>query len=170
MSPPLVVAFALAGRVDIDLTQGAARQGPGRQGRLPARHLADACRKCATRCSPRSSRKFSASLYSDFAEQNPKWNEIPSSTGDVYEWDEKSDLHSGAAVLRELLDAAGRDRRHSRRARARASSATRSRPITSRPRARSRTTSPAGQYLIEQRRRRRRTSTATARGAATIAS
>jgi aconitate hydratase len=29
-------------------------------------------------------------LYSDFAEQNPKWNEIPSSTGEVYQWDPKS--------------------------------------------------------------------------------
>ena len=34
MSPPLVVAFALAGRVDIDLTQRAARHGQGRRGRL----------------------------------------------------------------------------------------------------------------------------------------
>jgi len=30
-------------------------------------------------------------LYRDFADQNPKWNEIPSSTGEVYQWDEKSD-------------------------------------------------------------------------------
>src|SRR5438552_3859196 len=30
-------------------------------------------------------------LYRDFADQNPKWNEIPSSKGDVYVWDEKSD-------------------------------------------------------------------------------
>jgi aconitate hydratase len=30
-------------------------------------------------------------LYRDFAGQNPKWNEIPSSTGDIYQWDEKSD-------------------------------------------------------------------------------
>jgi aconitate hydratase len=29
-------------------------------------------------------------LYKDFAAQNPKWNEIPSSTGNVYEWDTKS--------------------------------------------------------------------------------
>ena len=29
-------------------------------------------------------------LYKDFAAQNPKWNEIPSSTGNVYEWDGKS--------------------------------------------------------------------------------
>src|SRR5437764_3888735 len=30
-------------------------------------------------------------LYRDFADQNPKWNEIPSSIGDIYQWDEKSD-------------------------------------------------------------------------------
>src|SRR5262249_32571265 len=30
-------------------------------------------------------------LYRDFADQNPKWDEIPSSTGDIYQWDEKSD-------------------------------------------------------------------------------
>jgi aconitate hydratase len=29
-------------------------------------------------------------LYKDFAAQNPKWNEIPSSVGNVYEWDTKS--------------------------------------------------------------------------------
>jgi aconitate hydratase len=29
-------------------------------------------------------------LYRDFAGQNPKWNEIPSSTGNVYQWDAKS--------------------------------------------------------------------------------
>ncbi|MFL6552919.1 MAG: aconitate hydratase, partial [Chthoniobacterales bacterium] len=30
-------------------------------------------------------------FYRNFTEQNPKWNEIPSSTGDIYQWDEKSD-------------------------------------------------------------------------------
>jgi aconitate hydratase len=29
-------------------------------------------------------------LYRDFAEQNPKWNEIPSSTGNTYSWDGNS--------------------------------------------------------------------------------
>ena len=29
-------------------------------------------------------------LYSDFTGQNPKWNEIPSSVGNVYEWDRDS--------------------------------------------------------------------------------
>ncbi len=43
-----------------------------------------------TPCRRRSNRKSSASLYKNFAAQNPKWNEIPSSVGDVYEWDAKS--------------------------------------------------------------------------------
>ena len=30
-------------------------------------------------------------LYRDFADQNPKWNEIPASAGEVYQWDEKSE-------------------------------------------------------------------------------
>jgi aconitate hydratase len=30
-------------------------------------------------------------LYSDFTSQNPKWNEIPSTAGDLYLWDKKSD-------------------------------------------------------------------------------
>src|SRR5260370_3139181 len=29
-------------------------------------------------------------LYADFASQNPKWNEISSSTGELYQWDEES--------------------------------------------------------------------------------
>ena len=41
MCPPLVVAFALAGRVNIDLTKEPIGQRQGRQGRLSARYLAD---------------------------------------------------------------------------------------------------------------------------------
>ncbi len=29
-------------------------------------------------------------LYRDFADQNPLWQEVPTSTGKVYEWDEQS--------------------------------------------------------------------------------
>ena len=33
-------------------------------------------------------------LYRDFADQNPKWNEISSSTGEIYQWDDEERLHS----------------------------------------------------------------------------
>jgi aconitate hydratase len=89
MSPPLVVAFALAGRVDIDLAHEPL--GTGKDGRpvllkdiWPSlREIRDLMQ---TALQPDVFRK----LYKDFAAQNPKWNEIPSSTGNVYEWDRKS--------------------------------------------------------------------------------
>ena len=43
-SPPLVVAYALAGRMDLDLADGADRPGSGRRRCLPARPLADLAR------------------------------------------------------------------------------------------------------------------------------
>jgi len=89
MSPPLVVAFALAGRVDIDLANDAL--GTGKDGKLV--HLRDIWPSLKevrdlmqTALQPEVFRR----LYKDFAAQNPKWNEIPSSTGNVYEWDRKS--------------------------------------------------------------------------------
>jgi aconitate hydratase len=89
MSPPLVVAFALAGRVDIDLSTEPL--GTGKDGRpvflkelWPT--LAEVRDLMQAALQPEVFRK----LYKDFAGQNPKWNEIPSSTGDVYEWDRQS--------------------------------------------------------------------------------
>ncbi|HEY5079487.1 MAG TPA: aconitate hydratase AcnA [Opitutaceae bacterium] len=89
MSPPLVVAFALAGRVDIDMATEAI--GKGKDGKDV--FLADLWPKLsevrdlmASALKPEVFRK----LYSDFASQNPKWNEIPSSTGDAYAFDAKS--------------------------------------------------------------------------------
>src|SRR5262249_30449307 len=85
MSPPLVVAFALAGRVDIDLTKEPL--GKGRQGEPvflkdiwpTLREVRDAMQ---TALRPEVFQK----LYRDFAEQNPKWNEIPATTGNAYAW------------------------------------------------------------------------------------
>jgi len=89
MSPPLVVAFALAGRVDINMAREPL--GKDKEGRdvflkdiWPT--LAEVRDAMQTALKPEVYRK----LYADFAGQNPKWNEIPSSSGDVYEWDRQS--------------------------------------------------------------------------------
>jgi aconitate hydratase len=89
MSPPLVVAFALAGRVDIDMS--ADPIGTGKDGKpvllkdiWPT--LQEVRDQMAAALKPEVFRR----LYTDFAAQNPKWNEIPSTTGDVYAWDAKS--------------------------------------------------------------------------------
>jgi aconitate hydratase len=89
MSPPLVVAFALAGRVDIDLScEPLGNDFSGNPVYLAdiwptLQEVRDAMESALK---PEIFRK----LYKDFAAQNPKWNEIPSSTGNVYEWDRNS--------------------------------------------------------------------------------
>ncbi|MEO6969771.1 MAG: aconitate hydratase [Chthoniobacterales bacterium] len=90
MSPPLVIAFALAGRVDLDLVQEPlAQDKDGHDVFLkdlwPS--LGEIRDMMQSALRPEIFRK----LYRDFADQNPKWNEISSSTGEVYEWDEESD-------------------------------------------------------------------------------
>jgi aconitate hydratase len=90
MSPPLVVAFALAGRVDVDLTKQPL--GKGRDGEdVYLRDLWPSLEEIRDAMQSALTPEVFRRLYRDFAEQNPKWNEIPSSKGDVYLWDEKSD-------------------------------------------------------------------------------
>jgi aconitate hydratase len=90
MSPPLVVAFALAGRVHINLSReplGKDRDGKEIFLRDLWPSLSEIRDTMQTALAPDTFRK----VYRDFADQNPKWNDIPASTGDIYEWDEKSD-------------------------------------------------------------------------------
>ena len=89
MSPPLVVAFALAGRVDIDFAKEPI--GKGKDGKdvflkeiWPS--LAEIRDTLRTALTP----EMFATLYGDFAGQNPKWNEIQAPTGSIYDWDTKS--------------------------------------------------------------------------------
>jgi aconitate hydratase len=89
MSPPLVVAFALAGRVDIDMDKepiGKDDHGADVYLRDLWPSLEEVRDTMKSALSPELFRR----LYRDFASQNPKWNEIPSTTGDVYQWDAES--------------------------------------------------------------------------------
>src|SRR5262245_38553952 len=89
MSPPLVVAFALAGRVDIDLTSEPL--GTGKDGKpVLLTEIWPTLQEVRDAMQSALKPEVFRALYKDFAAQNPKWNEIPSSTGNVYEWDRKS--------------------------------------------------------------------------------
>jgi aconitate hydratase len=89
MSPPLVVAFALAGTVDIDMTKDPI--GTGKDGKpvylkdiWPSNAEIAAVMKYAN--DPANFRR----LYSDLAESNPLWKEIPSVAGEVFSWEADS--------------------------------------------------------------------------------
>jgi aconitate hydratase len=89
MSPPLVVAFALAGRVDIDMNRepiGKDKNGAD----VFLKDLWPTLREIRDLMQAALQPEVFRKLYKDFAAQNPKWNEIPSSTGNVYEWDRQS--------------------------------------------------------------------------------
>ncbi|OGA53344.1 MAG: aconitate hydratase 1 [Betaproteobacteria bacterium RIFCSPLOWO2_12_FULL_62_13] len=89
MSPPLVVAFALAGTVDIDMTREPI--GCGKDGGpvylkdiWPRDDEIAAVMKYAN--DPASFRR----LYSNLADSNPLWKEVPSVAGEVFSWDANS--------------------------------------------------------------------------------
>ncbi len=88
-SPPLVVAYALAGSTDIDLTSEPL--GTGKDGspvflkdiwptHEEVRAVVDQC------VQP----EMFATQYGDVWNKNPKWNAIDTSEGQLYEWDAES--------------------------------------------------------------------------------
>ncbi len=89
MSPPLVVAFALAGEINRDFAvDPVGKDGEGNDVFLKDiwASLDEIKEAMQAAMEPETYRK----LYSEFADQNPLWNDIPTVTGEVYEWDADS--------------------------------------------------------------------------------
>ncbi len=89
MSPPLVVAYALAGRVDLDISTeslGTDRDGnPVFLKDLWPSHE-EVKRHLATALNPEAYKK----LYGNIDSANPKWGGISGASGAIYPWDESS--------------------------------------------------------------------------------
>ncbi|WP_367870998.1 aconitate hydratase [Luteolibacter sp. Populi] len=111
MSPPLVVAYALAGRVDLDLTTeplGNDKSGnPVFLKDLWPTHQ-EVKDQLAAALKPAVYQK----LYGDLDSANPKWAEISGSTGATYAWDQSSTyiqsppfFDGGATVVGDILNA-----------------------------------------------------------------
>ncbi|MFA7342970.1 MAG: aconitate hydratase AcnA [Terrimicrobiaceae bacterium] len=89
MSPPLVVAFALAGRVDIDLSkEPIARDKDGVDVYL--KDIWPSLEEIRAEMRASLKPEVFQELYTGFSGQNPKWNEVPASTGQIYGWDGSS--------------------------------------------------------------------------------
>ena len=89
MSPPLVVAYALAGRVDIDLTNeplGNDTNGDPVFLKDIWPSQAEIKAQLETALKP----EVYSKLYGNVDTANPKWAEINSSTGTTYDWDAAS--------------------------------------------------------------------------------
>ncbi len=89
MSPPLVVAFAIAGTVDIDMeTEPLCFGSDGHPVYL--RDIWPTSEEIEDAMNASLRPDVFQRLYTGFSDQNPKWNEIKSSTGNVYDWDRES--------------------------------------------------------------------------------
>ncbi|MBM4190475.1 MAG: aconitate hydratase AcnA [Betaproteobacteria bacterium] len=87
MSPPLVVALALAGRVDIDVAHDAI--GQGKNGPVYLRDLWPSNAEIAALL-PLAADATAYRSYQNVGADNPLWDAVPAPTGLVYDWDAKS--------------------------------------------------------------------------------
>ncbi|MGE5412991.1 MAG: aconitate hydratase AcnA, partial [Syntrophomonadaceae bacterium] len=89
MSPPLVVAFALAGRADIDMANEPL--GVGRDGKpVFLRDVWPTTGEVQQTLLASVDAATYKRLYADLAAANPLWMQIPAATGTVYAWDGSS--------------------------------------------------------------------------------
>ncbi len=89
MSPPLVVAFALAGRVDIDLDKEPL--GNGKDGKpVYLRDLWPSLQEIQQTVTRGLKPEMFASKYGALKDANPEWNAIKVTGGERYAWNQKS--------------------------------------------------------------------------------
>jgi aconitate hydratase len=88
-SPPLVVAYALAGTVDIDL--GTEPLGTGKDGRpVYLKDIWPGQQEIATTIAASLKPEMFEKSYASVFDGNPRWNAIPVGEGELYPWDETS--------------------------------------------------------------------------------
>jgi len=87
MSPPLVVAFALAGRVDLDMA--AEPLGQGKDGPVYLKDIWPTAEEIAALTHHAASAGAYA-IYKDVGADNPLWDAVPAPAGQVYQWDSAS--------------------------------------------------------------------------------
>jgi aconitate hydratase len=88
-SPPLVVAYALAGTVDIDVEREPL--GTGSDGKpVFLRDLWPSQREIGDTVAASLKPEMFTKSYANVFDGNPKWNAIPVAGGELYRWDEAS--------------------------------------------------------------------------------
>ncbi len=87
MSPPLVVAFALAGRVDIDVASEPI--GQGTDGPVFLKDIWPSAKEVAALL-PHANKAEAYAIYKDVGADNPLWDAVTAPAGQIYAWDQAS--------------------------------------------------------------------------------
>ncbi|MHB1678008.1 MAG: aconitate hydratase AcnA [Sulfuriferula sp.] len=89
MSPPLVVAYALAGTMNLDLDSEAL--GVGKDGKkVYLKDIWPSAEEIAAVMNTATQPQTYRALYSNFTAAYPLWAAVPAPVGSVYEWDDAS--------------------------------------------------------------------------------
>ncbi|GAA4717132.1 aconitate hydratase AcnA [Brevibacillus fulvus] len=105
-SPPLVIAYALAGTVDIDLTKEPI--GIGKDGQpVYLKDIWPTQEELAEAMDKAMNPEVFRSQYGQVYTANKAWNEIDAPQGELYEWDEKSTYIQEPPFFQNLTGAAG---------------------------------------------------------------
>ncbi|MDE2665689.1 MAG: aconitate hydratase AcnA [Acidobacteriota bacterium] len=89
MSPPLVVAFGLAGRIDIDLSSEPIGRGSDGE-EVYLKDIWPSLQEVSDLMSAAFDPETFRRMYGDSTGSNGGWQEIPASRGDLFEWDSDS--------------------------------------------------------------------------------
>ncbi len=104
-SPPLVVAYALAGRVDVDLANEPL--GEGKDGKaVYLRDIWPTDQEVQTAVKKSVKREMFAKQYSQVFEGDAQWKAIKVPAGDRYQWDESSTYIKRAPYFDDLVNPA----------------------------------------------------------------
>ncbi|MCE9629667.1 MAG: aconitate hydratase AcnA [Planctomycetia bacterium] len=100
-SPPLVVAYALAGTTDIDMEREPL--GTGKDGEpVFLRDIWPTAEEVRRTVEASVAPAQFQSRYGNVWESNPRWNAVPTSTGEIYDWVEASTYIQEPPFLAEL--------------------------------------------------------------------
>src|SRR5688572_25068607 len=89
MSPPLVVAFGLAGNINIDMSKDPL--GTDKSGKpVFLRDIWPTQKEISDVMKYATDGDMYRKVFSAFQEGNPMWDEIPASVGSTYQWDDQS--------------------------------------------------------------------------------
>ena len=117
-SPPLCVAYAIAGTMDIDLLDEPLGQDEDGND-VFLKDIWPSEQEIAETVESAVQSDMFRKSYDEVFDGDERWNSLDVPTGDRFEWDDGLDLRAPAAVLRGLPARAGGGHRHRGRARAR---------------------------------------------------
>ncbi|MGH9622438.1 MAG: aconitate hydratase, partial [Bryobacteraceae bacterium] len=102
-SPPLVVAYAIAGRMDLDLaTEPLGKDSQGKDVYL--RDIWPSSQEIAAAVLASARTEFFAKQYSEVFAGDHNWNSLKIPTGDIYEWTDDSTYIKRPPYFDELVD------------------------------------------------------------------